>query len=410
MDEPKRLLVIDDEPEILRTVSMHLGHKYQVITAADAEEGYIIMRSTSIPVVICDQRLPNLTGLEFFSLIKKDHPDTIRILLTGYADIEIVIAAINEGNVFRYLTKPWDMVELESIINQAFEKYYLVINNRKLIEELKIANEYLEERVKERTQELMAANERLSELNKEKNRFLGIAAHDLRNPIATMLSFTELLIKFGNIYPEEKKKHFLELIHKACNFSLWLLNDLLDITKIEAGKLELTLRLSNYIEFLKNNLEDNKFFAEKKEIDIKFINQYNNITFYFDKNKMEQVLNNLISNAIKYSKPKTSISVTVEVDGEFVTTKVCDEGHGIPEKELPKLFKPFQTTSIKSKEEKSTGLGLAIVKKIVETHKGKIWVESEHGKGSIFYFKLPMLLSIQPDQTEDKKALCDSQK
>jgi signal transduction histidine kinase len=112
----------------------------------------------------------------------------------------------------------------------------------------------------------------------------------------------------------------------------------------------------------------------------------------FDQNKIEQVLNNLISNAIKYSHPHTTITIEVLKEKAFVVTNVIDQGQGIPQDELPHVFKAFQKTSTKpTAGEKSTGLGLAIVKKIVEGHQGEIGVESEVGKGSTFFFKLPLL-------------------
>jgi signal transduction histidine kinase len=110
-----------------------------------------------------------------------------------------------------------------------------------------------------------------------------------------------------------------------------------------------------------------------------------------DRNKIEQVLNNLISNAIKYSYPNTTIRIEVLRQGDFVVTKVIDQGQGIPADELPHVFKPFQKASTKpTAGEKSTGLGLAIVKKIIEGHQGEIGVESEVGKGSTFFFRLPL--------------------
>lgn len=171
---------------------------------------------------------------------------------------------------------------------------------------------------------------------------------------------------------------------------LELLNNLLDISKIESGKLELEMTKNNYPDFVKKNIEFNRFFATEKSISIDLVLPDDILPFDFDKNKIEQVLNNLISNAIKYSHPNTTIRIEVLKEKEFVVTKVIDQGQGIPENELPHVFKPFQKASTKpTAGEKSTGLGLAIVKKIVEGHQGKIGVESEVGKGSTFFFKLP---------------------
>jgi signal transduction histidine kinase len=165
----------------------------------------------------------------------------------------------------------------------------------------------------------------------------------------------------------------------------------LDISKIESGRLELEIAQNDYIDFLNKNIELNKYFANEKGMSIN-LGPRGEIPFVdFDKNKIEQLLNNLISNAIKYSYPNTEINIEVKREGEFVLTKVIDQGQGIPEDELPDIFKAFQRASTKpTAGEKSTGLGLAIAKKIVEGHKGEIWVESKFGKGSTFYFTLPI--------------------
>ena len=181
------------------------------------------------------------------------------------------------------------------------------------------------------------------------------------------------------------------MIHDTSKFMLELLNNLLDISKIESGKLELEVTKNHYPDFIRKNIEFNRFFATEKGILIDLVLSDDIPLVDCDKNKIEQVLNNLISNAIKYSHPNTTIHIEVLMENSFVVTKVIDQGQGIPANELPHVFKPFQKASTKpTAGEKSTGLGLAIVKKIVEGHQGIIGVESEVGKGSTFFFKLPL--------------------
>ncbi len=238
---------------------------------------------------------------------------------------------------------------------------------------------------------LQQSNEQLRELNSQKNEFLGMAAHDLRNPIAVIQNSSLILSRYTSENLSEKQKDFLAKIYDTSKFMLELLNSLLDISKIESGKLELELTKNNYPDFVRKNLEFNRFFATEKGISIDSIFSDDIPLVDFDKNKIEQVLNNLISNAIKYSHPNTTICVEVLGQQDFVVTKVIDQGQGIPGNELPHVFKPFQKASTKPTAcEKSTGLGLAIVKKIVEGHRGFIGVESEVGKGSTFFFKLPL--------------------
>jgi PAS domain S-box-containing protein len=239
---------------------------------------------------------------------------------------------------------------------------------------------------------LQQSNDQLRELNNQKNEFLGMAAHDLRNPIAVIQNSSSVLSRYSSENLSEKQKEFLKKIYDTSKFMLELLNSLLDISKIESGKLELEITKNNYPDFVGKNIEFNRFFATEKGISIDSVLSDDISLVDFDKNKIEQVLNNLISNAIKYSHPNTTIRIEVLKEKDFVVTKVIDQGQGIPENELPHVFKPFQKASTKpTAGEKSTGLGLAIVKKIVEGHQGIIAVESEVGKGSNFSFKLPLL-------------------
>ena len=239
---------------------------------------------------------------------------------------------------------------------------------------------------------LQQSNNQLRELNNQKNEFLGMAAHDLRNPIAVIRNSSSVLLRYSSENLSEKQKEFLEKIYDTSKFMLEILNSLLDISKIESGKLELEITKNNYPGFVKKNIEFNRFFATEKGISIDSVFSDNISLVNFDKNKIEQVLNNLISNAIKYSHPNTTVRIEVRKEKDFVVTKVIDQGQGIPKNELPHVFKPFQKASAKpTAGEKSTGLGLAIVKKIVEGHQGIIGVESEVGKGSNFSFKLPLL-------------------
>ena len=386
------LLIIDDELEITKSIARQFRKKYQVFSATSAKEGLEIMEKEHIQVILSDQRMPGMTGVDFFSMIKDKYPDALKLLLTGYTDIEAVIGAINEGQVFRYVTKPWIPEELETIVREAFEKYELITNNQRLMLRLQDANQTLEIKVKERTSELEKLNSRLSELNQEKNRYIGMVAHDLRNPIGTAEVFSELLLENYSDIPEDKHLEYIGLIKKNCSFSLDLIHEFLDISKIEAGIFDLNLESTDYISIVKENVKQNNLLANSKSQVLKVRTSLTEKKLCFDPNKISQVLNNLIGNAIKYSFPYTKIIVDMSFENNEMITKIIDEGQGIPPAELEKVFHPYQTTSVKSTgNEKSTGLGLVIVKKIIESHHGSISVESEVGKGSVFTFRLPVV-------------------
>jgi signal transduction histidine kinase len=389
-DTGYNLLIIDDEIEITKALTRQFRKKYNVFSTTSAEEGFRILEEEKIQVVLSDQRMPGMTGVDFFAKIKDKYPYIMRVLLSGYTDSEALIGALNEGQVSRYVTKPWKQEELDSIIKEAFDKNELITRNRKLMYSLKEANQNLEEKVKVRTQELEKLNSKLLELNIEKNRYIGMVAHDLRNPIGNAVSFSGLLIEEYGTISEENQLEYLGYINSSCSYSLNLIYDFLDISKIEAGIFDLNLDDQEYLSFVKESIIQDEILAKIKSQEIIVNANRSNVMVRIDKNKIQQVLNNLLSNAIKYSFPDTKIVIDISETADEIVTKIIDQGQGIPEKELTMLFNPFQTTSVKATaNEKSTGLGLAIVKKIIEAHSGVVKVESVVAKGSTFSFTLP---------------------
>jgi signal transduction histidine kinase len=235
--------------------------------------------------------------------------------------------------------------------------------------------------------ELEDQNERLKALNEQKNEFLGIAAHDLRNPLGVIHGFSELL----QDKIDDKYKPYTTMITNAITDMVTLLNDLLDISKIEAGKLGLKLELTEYISTVHQNLKMNEFVASEKNIQIVESFDQDQLFVSIDRGKIEQVLNNLVGNAIKYSYADTTIVVNVFKTGTQITTEVIDQGIGIKPDEIDRIFQPFKRSSNRpTSNESSHGLGLAIVKKIVEGHGGTVGVKSIWGKGSTFFFTLPL--------------------
>ncbi len=239
--------------------------------------------------------------------------------------------------------------------------------------------------------ELQKKNAELSKLNQLKNHLLGMAAHDLRNPIGAIDSLSEFLLEEAG--PELTQEHiqFLQAIQSSSRFMLNLLDDLLDVAKIEAGRLDLNIQSADLAALTRSWIALNQVMAQKKKIRIDLHQDESLPLVPLDSMKIEQVMNNLLSNAVKFSPSGTVVKVSVFLNSEQVTVAVSDQGPGIPKDDLKKIFQPFTKTSVALPEgEKSTGLGLAIVQKIIKGHKGKIWVESEPGKGSTFYISLPL--------------------
>ena len=228
------------------------------------------------------------------------------------------------------------------------------------------------------------------ELNQMKNRFLGIAAHDLRSPISIIMNYVEYLLEGHPGKITEPQDNILNKILKVSEKMLNLVNELLDVNAIEAGRLELIMHPIDLTKYLKECYEENLMLAKAKSIELVLDLEPELPVLVMDPHRIDQVLNNLINNAIKFSYPNTTITLRVRVQDQDVTISVQDQGQGIPAQEVDKLFTEFGKTSVRATAgEKSTGLGLAIVKRIVELHGGRIWVESKVGVGSVFTFTLP---------------------
>jgi signal transduction histidine kinase len=242
---------------------------------------------------------------------------------------------------------------------------------------------------------LSQANQRrttvIKKLDEQKNIFMSVAAHDLRNPLSSIALTSYMLLEDIETkpLPTDKMKMTLEAIHGTSERMLMLIDDILDMTSIEAGKLDLKLKSCSYLDLVEHNAELNRIIAKGDNIDI-VVNAANDLPeMLIDSVKIDQVLNNLVGNAIKFAPPKTSITISIKTTSDGVMTQVTDEGPGICPEDMPHIFDAFYRSKLSGGEERSTGLGLAIVKHIVEAHGGRIWAESAPDKGAIFTFTLP---------------------
>lgn len=238
--------------------------------------------------------------------------------------------------------------------------------------------------------ELVKRTIELEKLNEQKNEFIGMAAHDLRNPLQVIDGYSRLLLgeNFGPLTAQQRE--MVLAVSRNSDFMLKLITDLLHISRIDAGKLQLDLQPADIVELVRKNVQLNRLLAQEKEIDLRLSCKDEQLTLLIDTYKIEQVLNNLLQNAIKFSHPHTVVTVGLNRTDRGALISVQDQGQGIPAEEMDRLFKPFQKMSVRStRGEPSTGLGLAIAKRIVVGHQGEIWAESQPGAGSTFYVKLP---------------------
>jgi signal transduction histidine kinase len=290
-----------------------------------------------------------------------------------------------------------------------------ITERKRLQEKLREYAETLEGKVSKRTKQLEDANNELQILNDEltlrrqeadeakkqadaatraKSDFLASMSHELRTPLNSIIGFCEVLQKrmFGQL--TEKQAEFVGYVIGSGKHLLELINDILDLSKVEAGKVELELTTFNLPETLDASLFMLKEKALKHGIAMKLdIAPGADTAIEADMRRVKQILFNLLSNAVKFTPDGGSVHVTARrgSDGDFVEISVSDTGIGIKEDDMPRLFKEFsQIESSYDKKYEGTGLGLALTRRLVELHGGRIWVESEYGKGSRFSFTIPL--------------------
>ena len=361
--ERTRILLVEDNPGDARLLQVYLreaGAGRFDLTHADSLAGGIEhLRSHRVDLVLLDLSLPDAHGMETVRRAHAAASDKPIVVLTGLDDEAVALDAVRAG-------------AQDYLIKGRIDSGLLVRAIRYAIERKRI-------------------NIELGKLNELKNQLLGMAAHDLRNPLSVILSCSDFLLDDASeSLTEEQHRSFLRRIKDNTEFMARLIDDLLDVSRIESGKLELDVKPTDLVGLVEHNLELNRMLARAKDIELVFAPESAMPEVPLDGQRIEQVLNNLVSNAVKFSQSGTRIEVGIARQNGSVVVSVQDQGQGIPAGELGKLFRPFARTCVQSTGgEKCTGLGLAIARKIVEGHHGRIWVDSEVGKGTTFRFAVP---------------------
>jgi two-component system, sensor histidine kinase and response regulator len=308
-------------------------------------------------LALLDWIMPEMDGIDLCRRIRasKTLPFIYVIMLTSKKSTEDLITGLDAG-ADDFASKPVRPEELHSRINVG--------------------------------QRILNYQQRLEELDEQKNRFLGMVAHDLRNPLSSILGFSQILL--DDDLEEVRRREFLSIIHRAGEDMMNTLNDLLDISMIESGKLELHCKATDLAELINYHVYLNQVNARRKSIEIE-VDAPPALAVFCDAGRIAQVLDNLLSNALKYSPPGTLVRISLRPHGDGgVEVAVQDQGPGVALEKQPRLFGAFAKLGTRpTGGEKSTGLGLAIVKKIVQAHGGTVGVNSAEGQGSRFYFILP---------------------
>ncbi len=239
--------------------------------------------------------------------------------------------------------------------------------------------------------ELAKKNMELARLNDLKSQFLAMAAHDLHHPIGVIMMYGEFLLEEAAPALSPEQRDFLRVIVDSSRSMQEILNDFLDIAKIEAGRLELHKTPTDLESLIRGVMAPFQWQASRKNVRIDLAVRGSAPRVLVDPDKMEQVMNNLLSNAVKFSPEGSLVRVSLTHEAGRIVVGVSDQGPGISKDNLDRLFQPFERLgSPQGRREEGSGLGLAIVKKIVEAHGGKVWIESEQGRGSTFYVVIPV--------------------
>ncbi len=379
-EEKIKVLIVDDDLFFRKMLPKKLSSKgFKFDTAENGLQALEKLKENpDIELIISDMAMPGMNGLELIKNIRGSGKGVPFIFLTASDQLNVAIEAMTCG-ASDYLLKDENILRTLSIsVDKVLEKHQLKKRNQQLLRDLAAKNTELEK-----------SNKQLIKLNELKNKFLGMAAHDLRSPLSSIRGLSEFLLHeiFGPLTQDQKE--YLNIINKTSDEMLSLVNDLLDVSVIESGNLDLKHSKQCLINLIQNRIKLNRMSAEKKGTRIDF-DPEPIPEIYFDSSKIGQVIDNLVSNAIKYSPPGSIIKIRATEDNDTVNVSVQDQGPGISEEEQSRLFGEFQRLSAKpTAGEQSTGLGLAIVKKIIDAHHGLLEVQSFLGMGATFTFKLP---------------------
>ncbi len=386
------ILCVDDENIITEALKDQLqrkfGSEYDIETSdsgADALEFYAELKEDNIdvPVIIADYIMPGMKGDELLQEVFKLSEETLNILLTGQANLEGVTNAINNANLYRYISKPWDQEDLEMTVKEAIKSFYSKREIKEKNIELAELNIGLEKKVEERTTQLR-------ELNATKDKFFSIIAHDLKNPFNALMGFSTLLLDDYDAFDDDERKDLIQTMSDASENAYKLLENLLEWSRSQTGSIKWhpdIIRLDEIADLTINLLKNQ---AMNKDINIQGVVPANT-TAYADGNMITTVIRNLMSNALKYTPKGGEVKLYANQQKEYVEITIEDNGVGIRKEDLDKLFRidvNFSTNG--TNNEMGTGLGLILCREFVDKNNGKIWVESEEGKGSKFKFTLPL--------------------
>lgn len=387
------LLVVDDEPDLVQSVQDLLRFEYRVLGATRARDGLKLMESEHVHIVMSDQRMPEMTGVEMLRQVKETYPDTIRLLFTAYADLAAVIDAINQGNVYRYISKPWEVEDLKATLRQACDFYQLQDERRQLLQEVQAKNAQLE-----------AANAELRRANESKKAFIKVASHELRTPLTILLGLSEQANGMTAAQPELHE--LTGRIHHAGIRLHDRVDQMVKLLLAERFERPLQPQEVDVAPLIRSAVGEVAQFATMRQQQMEALIPDDLGKLYVEPDKIRDSLVQLLINAIKFTPNGGAIRLSASRtggEGKFLIA-VTDTGMGIEPENLTRIFEPFFTRVDVSRHSSGTfeydkrglGLGLSVAKAFVEMHGGQIRVESKVGQGTTFTMELPASSPLSP--------------
>jgi signal transduction histidine kinase len=390
------VLLVDDDPDGANTVCTILRQQeqYDVVIAASVEEALCAVTEQSFDVALIELALGESDGLALLNEVRQRAPATPCIVLTGYASLESAVAALRQG-AYDYLVKPVVIEDLKQTVSRAIDQRRLTVLAAQREQQLRELNDQLEERVQARTAELMQANQRLADANAAKDRFLATLSHELRTPLTPLRAGLDLLrsrLTGGEWQP------LLDAMERNFAQEARLIDDLIDIARITAGKLSLEKRPIELAPCLRTAVQmiEPRAAAKNHTLTLELRDTFPPLLA--DPVRLQQVMANLLDNAVKFTPAEGRITLSAWLDGGQVFLEVVDSGRGIEPSYLTRIFEPFWQADLSSRRQHGgSGLGLAIARQIARLHDGELHAANVNaGPGARLIFRFPLVPAEMP--------------
>jgi signal transduction histidine kinase len=351
------ILCVDDEVDNVDALERLFRKRYNILKATSGAKGLELLKEHKPSLIISDQRMPNMTGVDFLAKSMKLYPETMRILLTGYTDIESVIDSINSGQVYRYVTKPWDPVDFSNTVDKAIERYEL------------------SSELKEKNLALNNALEELKTLDAAKNEFMILINHELKTPLTVILSYIELLRESG--LSSELLK-YLDRISTSADRLQGLISDSLELVSAETGVLKIKIGKASTGEIF-GDLES-VFAGPMADRHLSLVIDDPKLKFRGDLQILKNVVRRLCDNAVKFAKEKSEIIVGAHEESGGVVFEVTNHGKSLSKDKIERILQPFRLDEDVLHHSKGTGLGLSVCQALLHRHSSELQIECPSGK------------------------------